>query len=87
MGHPGSIYSGKIPRKVSPHFLGVRWTKKMGRPRFPGDNSTRATSLVADQKAGPTVIPAETILLSHIWYSFSSVSIVIGVAGNTELFV
>jgi len=66
MGHPGSICSGKIPRKVSPH---------------------PATSFVADQKVGPTVIPAETILLSHTWYSFSSVSIVIGVAGNTELFV
>ena len=36
-------------------------------------------------KVGPTVMPAETILLSHTWYSLSSMLSVMGWAGISEL--
>ncbi len=57
---------------------------------FPGDSCGRSATrpvhrALAAYKVGPTVMPAETILLSHTWYSLSSMLRVMGWAGTSEL--
>ena len=51
-----------------------------------GRSGTRPVhGALAAYKVGPTVMPAETILLSHTWYSLSSMLRVMGWAGTSEL--